>query len=360
MNCYIHVPFCRSKCGYCAFYSETCASQELTDAWLDKTVRDMASISHIQAATVYIGGGTPTLLGIGQLEKLFDAVFRSLAPRNDAEITIECNPETLDDEKVQLLEKYVTRISLGVQSFNDTLRCTLGRDCSSKALEKAILLIQKSEIEHFNCDLIYGIPGQTLKDWEHDLETVSESGADHVSCYSLTPEEQSRLGSTFMIDDDAAVDMYHAAENILKRRGIERYEISNYARPGAECRHNINVWKGGKLTAFGPSGAGFDGVCRSINCESLSGWLSDEPAERDMLPAEARCREIFAVNLRTVKGWQRSEWQNKALSWEEMSKIFTSAMESVPDKFYIIDQQNIRLSQEGLRYWNDIAERIIL
>ena len=179
----------------------------------------------------------------------------------------------------------------------------------------------------------------------------------------ILPSEQCRFyvthavfragnGVPYRHDDDGGI---YIRRIIQIQKGFHISMGQRFAQPR---RHVFQ--QGGKLTAFGPSGAGFDGVCRSINCESLSGWLSDEPAECDMLPAEARCREIFAVILRTVKGWQCSEWQNKTLSWEEMSKIFTSAMESVPDKFYIIDQQNIRLSQEGLLYWNDIAERIIL
>lgn len=360
MNCYIHVPFCRSKCGYCAFYSEPGASEELISSWLDKVICDMEKHPDIKAETVYIGGGTPTLPDASQLERLLDAVMRFLSPVSGCEITIESNPETLDNRKIQLLEQYVTRISLGVQSFDPALRLTLGRNCSSQALSNAISLIQQSSIKHFNCDLIYGIPGQTRSQWLNDLETVASCGVDHVSCYSLTPEEQSLLGSTFIIDDEIAVGMYHDAEKTLKKYGIERYEISNYALPGAECRHNINVWKGGKLAAFGPSGAGFDGVSRTINCENLSGWLNGAAAEKDELSQEARCREIFAVNLRTVRGWNCRDWCFSGLSWREISEIFSSAMESVPDKFYIIDGQNIRLTPDGLLYWNDIAERVIL
>ena len=152
------------------------------------------------------------------------------------------------------------------------------------------------------------------------------------------------------------------AQSRLSSSGINRYEISNYAVSGSECRHNMNVWKGQQLISFGPAAAGFDGVSRIINVEDIAKWLAGEQPETDILSAEARCREIFAVNLRTVSGWSKNVWDESgfAVSWAEMHKIFTSAMESVPDEFYIIDRQSIRLSSTGLLYWNDIAERVIL
>ena len=362
MNYYIHVPFCRSKCGYCAFYSEVCRDEQLIERYLEKLISDMSFKPLPRAHTVYIGGGTPTLLSAAQLSRLFEAVNKYLAPLPDCEISIESNPETLTSEKIAVLKQHITRISLGVQSFDSSLRATLGRNCSGDALKNAVTLIQHSAFEHFNCDLIYAVPGGSMAQWIKDLDMVVSCGVDHVSCYNLTCEEQSLLGGTFIIDDDMAKEMYDVAQARLETVGILRYEISNYARIGAECRHNVNVWKGEKLISFGPAAAGFDGVSRMINVEDISGWLADEAPEKDMLSAEARCREIFAVNLRTVNGWNKTMWDKSCFSvpWMEMHKIFTSAMESVPKEFYIIDKQSIRLSPEGLLYWNDIAERVIL
>ena len=322
----------------------------------------MRTSSLPRAHTVYIGGGTPTLLESHQLERILEAVHNYLAPLPECEISIESNPETLTSEKVHILKKHITRISLGVQSFDASLRKTLGRNCSDRALENSIELIRQAGFDHFNCDLIYAVPGGSMKQWENDLDHVVSSGADHVSCYNLTCEEQSRLGGTFVIDDDMAKEMYDMAQKRLAVSGIERYEISNYALPGAECRHNMNIWKGEKLISFGPAAAGFDGVSRLINVEDIDLWLAGEPPEQDTLSSEARCREIFAVNLRTVNGWKKSKWNTGdfSVSWDEMCKNFISAMESVPEEFYIIDEETVRLTPEGLLYWNDIAERVIL
>lgn len=362
MNYYIHVPFCRSKCGYCAFYSEVCNDEQLIESYLKKLISDMAVAPLPRAHTVYIGGGTPTLLSSSQLVRLLDAVQHYLSPLPGCEISVESNPETLTHDKISVLKEHITRISLGVQSFDSNLRKTLGRKCSDSALKNALSLIRNAEFDHFNCDLIYAVPGESMAQWKNDLDMVVSSGVDHVSCYNLTCEEQSLLGGTFIIDDDMAKEMYDMAQSCLCCSGIERYEISNYAVHGSECRHNINVWKGQQLISFGPAAAGFDGVNRIINIEETNKWLAGEQPETDILSAEARCREIFAVNLRTVNGWNKKIWDEAgfAVSWTEMHKIFTSAMESVPEEFYIIDRQSVRLSSTGLLYWNDIAERVIL
>ena len=359
MNYYIHIPFCRNKCGYCAFYSVTGCSDSLCDAFLDKLEIDLAQIT-TPADTIYIGGGTPTLLSLKQLERVFKLIEK--IPRNaGCEISIESNPETLDADKVSLISEHVSRISLGIQSFNANLRQTLGRQSSDISINNSIELIHNSGFKHFNCDLIYGIPGSTLGQWQNDLESAIAAGVDHVSCYNLTPEEQSLLGNSFIIDNDAALEMYHIAEETLSGYGIKRYEISNYAKSGAECQHNINIWKGGKLTAFGPSAAGFDGKNRYSNVEDLDRWLAGAEPECDIISDESRCREIFAVNLRTIRGWQKNMWSpfEKTVSWQEMTTFFNSAMETVPEHFYIIENDNVRLSGYGLLYWNDIAERII-
>ena len=362
MNYYIHIPFCRSKCGYCAFYSEPGADSSLVERYLEKIIRQLSEQKFPEAETIYFGGGTPTLLSSCQLEKLFAAVEENLRPEKDCEISIECNPETLDAEKTALMKNVITRISCGIQSFDPALRSTLGRDCSDSAIEKAVSLIQDARIKHFNCDLIYAIPGQTLSGWEHDLETAVSCQVDHLSCYNLTPEEQSRLGGSFIIDDDAALEMYQTAGSILADKGFSRYEISNYARSGCECRHNINIWKGGKLTAFGPAGAGFDGTSRIINVENLCSWLNDGAPEIDTLDENARSREIFAVNLRTAAGWNRKLWHDtrRAVSWENMCDIFDNAVRDIPENFYSRTAESIRLTPDGLLYWNDIAEKIIL
>ena len=362
VNYYFHLPFCHSKCGYCAFYSVPSPSPELIDAYLDHLERQLEEASPLPPAeTVYLGGGTPTLLSIRQLERLFAMLKRALAPTADCETSIEANPETLDAAKVALLKENVTRISLGVQSFSAGQRKILGRRCGDEALTNAVELIRRAGFPHWNIDLIYGIPGETASMWRDDLVRTADCGVDHLSCYSLTPEEGSRLGASFAVDDEAATDMYEMIPGVLEAYGIRRYEISNYARAGSPCRHNVNVWRGGLLRGFGPSAAGFDGRDRVTEPASIPDWLAGVPAELDRIPRERRLAEIFAVNLRTVDGWTPELWQGvpDADSWEDRRAAVAQVERDLPVSWWKITPTCIKLSDEGLCFWNDIAQAML-
>lgn len=361
MNYYIHTPFCRSKCGYCAFYSEPAPNRDQIRRWLDRLEKQIQpSAPGTVCESIYLGGGTPTLLAIEELERLLNLLER-FAPSPATEISIEANPETLDAEKVALLRSHVNRISLGVQSFQQTLRDTLGRNCTQSALEQAIDLIQAAQFPHWNIDLIYAIPGQTPDSWRAELRQAAALGCDHVSCYNLTPEEGARLSSQLIPDEDDALAMWNIAAEELAPNGIHRYEISNYARHGAECRHNQNVWCGGKLQSYGPSAAGFDGCNRLIEPASLNEWLAGIPPEIDTLSPRKRCSEIFAVNLRTTRGWTPALWSKvpAADAWECRQQAIRRASQETSPDFFDISPERITLSAQGLLFWNTIAEALL-
>lgn len=362
MNYYFHLPFCRSKCGYCAFYSVPDPAPEAIDAYLDHLERQLEAAAPLPPTeTIYLGGGTPTLLSCPQLERLFAMFRRTLAPAAACEISIEANPETLDEKKVFLLRENVNRISLGVQSFSAERRSMLGRQCGDAALDAAARLIRRAGFPHWNIDLIYGIPGETPKMWKDDLLRAADLGVDHLSCYSLTPEEGSRLGASFTVDDEAATDMYEAIPETLAPYGIRRYEISNHSRPGSECRHNVNVWRGGLLRGFGPSAAGFDGCDRMTEPATLGDWLAGMPPEFDRIPRDRRLAEIFAVNLRTVVGWTPELWERvpHADDWEARLAVIARITRDLPGSWWKITPNSIKLSAEGLCFWNDIAEAML-
>lgn len=359
MNCYIHVPFCAVKCGYCAFYSEAGADSKLIDAYFDCLERQLNSAVPVELQTLYIGGGTPTLPDISRLERFIGILSEYLTLAPGAEVSIEANPETLDEAKVALLRQYFNRISLGVQSFNPASRERIGRRCSQEKLLEVLELVKNARFNSWNCDLIYALPGQSSAMWEDDLHAVCAAGADHVSCYALTPEENSRLGAVLEEDDDRATDFYHIAEKILSGYGIERYEISNYARKGHACRHNQNVWRGGLLRGFGPAAAGFDGDDRMIQVESLESWLAGAPPEIDKISRAARLNEIFAVNLRTVDGWERRMWEAvpHADCWENRLDICRNLQKIFPECL-LITENSIKLTGNGLLFWNSIAQEL--
>ena len=362
MNYYIHIPFCRSKCGYCAFYSLPGANEELIKRYLaklDEVIPDCRERESCE--TIFIGGGTPTLLDTAKLSELFDLIKRKFAVSCDTEITIEANPETLNGEKLELLRENVTRISVGVQTFDEDLRRTLGRQCDQKSLLRALDMVAESNFRHWNCDLIYAIPGMTLNDWEKDLRSLIKYPVDHVSCYSLTPEEGSRLGSKFVIDNDTADTMYDLAQNVLGEVGISRYEVSNYARENCQCRHNVNVWRGGVLRGFGAGGAGFDGVNRYKYSDSIEDFLAGVPPVADEIKLDQRIEEIFAVNLRTVAGWTPKWWSQVMVadSWETRSRKSKKIAGIFPGCMDIADD-SIKLTDRGLKFWDNIAEEFLI
>ncbi|MBR7156529.1 MAG: radical SAM family heme chaperone HemW [Lentisphaeria bacterium] len=362
MNCYIHVPFCRKKCGYCAFYSEESPEPALFDRYLTKLAADLQSDAPGGKVydTLYVGGGTPTLWQIEYLEKFIALLHKHLRFAPGAELSIEANPETLDAAKISLLRENFTRLSLGVQSFDPQLRQSIGRVCSQEKLLHTLKLIKAAAFPHFNCDLIYALPGESAAVWQQDLLQAVDAGVDHLSCYALTAEEGSSMGWQLQEDDERAVDFFHQATEVLSACDIERYEISNYARNGGQCRHNTNVWRGEELTAFGPAGAGFDGNCRYVNAFPLDRWLAGSAAESDPLPTNQRLNEIFAVNLRTTAGWTPALWAQVkfADSWQKRLNLAAECAALFPGCFHIA-QQEIHLTTDGLLFWNDIAAALI-
>lgn len=361
MNYYFHIPFCRSKCGYCAFYSEPSPEPGMFDAYLDKLERELDAAPLPPPDTVYLGGGTPTLFDPARLERLFRLIRQKLAPKAGTEISIEANPETLDRGKIRLIRGFANRISLGVQSFSAEHRRTLGRDCTQRALQYAIDLIREAKFPEWNIDLIYAIPGATRRDFFNDLATAARAGAPHISCYSLTPEEGARLCDRLQPDEEEAATLWEAIPQQLAPWEFRRYEISNYALPGHECRHNVNVWRGGLLRGFGPAAASFDGALRYTQAASLTEWLAGAPPELDEIPGAARLNEIFAVNLRTASGWTPHLWSRVpgADGWEARLRLARSAAKETSPEFFDISPGRITLSSSGLLFWNTIAEVLL-
>ena len=313
---YVHVPFCAAKCAYCAFYSEAGLDGSWHRRWLDRI--EIEFHAHASACTplssIFIGGGTPTLLAPEDLQRLFDAIHRHFRLAGDCEISIEANPGSLNLEKIAVLAAAgVNRVSLGVQSFSPRWRQILGRLADPAGVPILLDELRAAGIRRLNLDLIYAIPGQTLADWEEDLRRAGDLGISHLSAYALTFEEGTRLagaGET-PADDELQVAMWDKAAEILGSYGLQRYEISNYAKPGAECRHNLDIWLGGTYLGAGPAAASFDGCRRWTNPADLRQWLAGAPPELDEISAEARAAEILAFGLRTTAGWDLETFRQK-------------------------------------------------
>ena len=266
---YVHVPFCVRKCGYCDFYSVAGGEEErdrfpgLVEREMDLLLREFPGEASLPADTVYFGGGTPTVLGPGRLNRLLAAIRARFPVAEDAEITTEANPGTVTgDDFARLREGGFNRVSLGVQSFRPATLAALGRIHSVGDVRTAYRDARKAGFSSVGIDLIFGNPAQGEGEWQEDLDLAVTFLPDHVSAYALTPEPGTPLhaaisgGENALPDDDAVARMYAAARETLRAAGYRHYEISNFARPGKECRHNLKYWRRDGYLGLGPSAHG--------------------------------------------------------------------------------------------------------
>jgi len=311
---YIHIPFCAKICDYCAFYTVEKADATVKQRFLDRLDQEL-SLKRDSAGpldTIYMGGGTPTLFSNGELEKLLKSVNKHFSFAANHEFTIEGTPETITKEKVQiLLDGGVNRFSMGVQSFSVQTRATMGRPGNVKRVGKAIEFLNIHQVDNFNCDLIYGVSTQSLTDWRKDLEMVLSFNPSHVSTYSLTIEENTILADKGRaeVHQDSAIEMWDLATQYLEAKGgYNRYEVSNFCKPGYECKHNLMTWQGQAFLGAGPSACYFDGVSRWKNPGNLTAWLKGNDPEEDSLKPQDRAVEILITGLRVTRGWSREHF----------------------------------------------------
>ena len=379
---YIHVPFCRKKCSYCAFHSVT-ISDDLAEKYLTKLEEDIKENSHLAESleSIFIGGGTPSILTTRNLEKLFSIINSNFKIQETAEISIENNPETLTPEKIRIISNFANRVSIGIQSFNDKNRSIIGRNGNIKNIYSIVDKLIENKIDNISIDLIYGIPTQTLKDWEHELATAIKLPIKHISAYALTYEEGTKLYTTehsgqSAETDEISAEMWQLTSDILHQYNISRYEVSNYSSPGYQCKHNLDTWYGGKYLGFGPTASSFDGKYRWIQ-PTLQPWLEKKSPEKDYLNLFDRTVEIFMMGLRTAKGWKIID--NKNNNHKILTSIFPNNYYFKPNEWNKIYQKLNRLSQikllefrqvnkketdifpteKGLLFWDEIALELL-
>jgi len=336
-SAYIHVPFCAHHCGYCDF-AIAVKQVHMIDLYLDALAAELAKLDEPQPVnTIFIGGGTPTLLSPSQLDRLLQTIVHWL-PFNDSsawqrttnneqrtigEFSIEANPGTLNADKVAVLADHgVNRVSLGAQSFHPHLLQALERDHAPADVPRAVDCVRK-RVGSISLDLIFGIPGQTLPDWETDVALALTLEPDHISTYGLTYEKGTPLwknwqrGQVIPVPEEAELAMYAHAIDALTAAGFEHYEISNFARPGRRCHHNEVYWANHAYHGFGMGAARYVGGRRELNTRDLKGYirkaLSGEPTtfQSEQLAGEERARETIAQNLRRAEGINRQEFHQQ-------------------------------------------------
>lgn len=374
---YLHIPFCLSKCHYCDFVSIPSPGEEAMVRYCAALEREIALFAAPEVPsprTVYLGGGTPTLLPDRLLAGLFDTLRRHLSLKDCVEITVEANPGTVGRKKARLLRDLgVSRVSLGAQSFDDRLLRRLGRPHTSLETRRAIDALREEGPENLGLDLIYGLPGQDVGDWERDLGQALEARPDHLSAYSLTVEDRTpfgrrhRSGRLALPPDGAVVEMYRLSQALLADGGYEHYEISNWARQGGfRCRHNVDCWLGEEYCGAGAGAHGFRrdpsprryGNLRDVEAYTSTAGGGSPPREfEENLDGRTLAAELLMLGLRMTEGVEVDRFRD--LHGDLPGDLFPEAIHLGVERGWLRESgDRLRFSDEGLLFSDEVFLRL--
>ena len=337
LGLYIHVPFCRSKCEYCDFYSLACKDNKLMEGYLDAVcahLKEAGSLApNYKVDTIYFGGGTPSYFGADGIATIMTTIRRHFDVDGAAEISIECNPDSVSDRLLHRLRaEGFNRVSLGIQTDNDEMLKKLGRPHTYAQAVTAYQRIRKAGFRNVSVDLMYGLPGQTMMMWQETLDNVIKLLPEHISCYGLKVEEGTPLyeykDAANLPDDDMQADMYLTAVEYLNSRGYRQYEISNFCRKGLYSRHNMKYWTGGEYLGFGPSASSDFAGKRFVLSRDLQTYIQgirdggEVMEDVQEIPLRERAGEYLMLRLRTAQGIAADEYERLfLLPFEPLQKV---------------------------------------
>ncbi len=386
LGIYISVPFCRTKCSYCNFASDV-FSRAVFERYVDRVCADIAGAGNVaeqmgakidrDVDSIYLGGGTPTVLEPAQLRRMFDGLRTHFSVMPNAEITVECAPGTLTPPVLEgLLECGVNRVSLGVQSFVDAEAAAVGRLHKRATVLDDIARLRAVGITNINVDLIAGLPHQTAQSWQESLAETIATGMSHASVYMLEVDEDSRLGreliaggtryhAHFVPNEDATADSYIAACEALEAAGVAQYEISNFARPGFESRHNLKYWTRQPYLGFGvdahsmlPSAASASADLRLATADVLEKYVAGAPLHTTVVSAMAALEESFFLGLRLNRGIALQDIAAEFGS-QSVQSVRPTIEQLVWDGLLQRDADCIRLTPRGRLLSNEVFQRFI-
>ena len=374
LGLYIHVPFCRSKCQYCDFYSLATKDDSLIDGYLDAVCDHIKEAGELapgyKVDTIFFGGGTPSFFGAEGIAVILTTIRRNFDVDDGAEITVECNPDSVSDRLLRRLRaEGVNRLSLGIQSDDDEMLKKLGRPHTYSQAVMAYQRMRKAGFRNISVDLMYGLPGQDIQDWAETLDNVLRLNPEHVSCYALKVEEGTPFAELKDVlnlpDDDTQAEMYLTAVETLKGRGFRQYEISNFCRKGLTSKHNLKYWTGGEYLGFGPGASSdFAGKRYSLK-RDLQAYISgirdggDIIEDLQEIPNRERAGEYLMLRLRTSQGIEAREY-------EKMYLLPFAPLEEVMEKrrrLYHATQTDTGrwvLTPKGFLVSNDIISDLLL
>ncbi|GFM38096.1 radical SAM family heme chaperone HemW [Desulfovibrio psychrotolerans] len=372
MLLYIHVPFCRSKCGYCAFHSEV-PRGDAVQVYLDALLREIAlwgdRLGRVPVSTVFFGGGTPSMLPHRAVATVLDRIRKAFAVERAAEISLEANPESVGtmDTLSGLLEAGVNRLSMGFQSMDPATLKLLGRPHSARDAVRVFELARTLGFGNINLDFIWGLPNQRLKLWLEDLRAIVKLGPEHLSCYGLTVEEETplerdvRAGRISLPDDGEQGKMFIYGAEYLESQGYLHYEISNFARMGFQCRHNTGYWEGAEYLGFGPAAVSTLMGRRWTNPCDLAAYAGAVRTgtvghEAEVLSLHERVQELVMLRLRTTRGLRVKAYRE--LTGRDFIKDNKSLIHALHrNRLVRLRNGYLSLTRNGLLVSNAILER---
>lgn len=387
LELYIHIPFCIRKCAYCDFLSFAAperAYREYVDKLIEEIHGQSGNFAGYCVTTVFVGGGTPSVLPAFLIEELFAALYQCFDIAEDAEITLEANPGTLTMEKLEVyLQSGINRLSLGLQSADDQELRYLGRIHSYDDFLKSYQRARQAGFDNINVDLMSALPGQTVHSWKTTLRKVMMLRPEHISAYSLIIEEGTpfygRYGKTIpergesalwslpnLPDEDMDREMYHLTGEIMEAQGYGRYEISNYARPGYECRHNMGYWNGTEYLGLGLGASSYTFGFRYHNTADFKEYLSLDlyeggSAARDIqeLSLEERMEEFMFLGLRMMRGVSGSEFLERF--GQNMWNVYSTVLPKLQEQGLIeVNAPWVRLTELGIDVSNAVFCEFLL
>jgi oxygen-independent coproporphyrinogen-3 oxidase len=373
---YVHVPFCAHKCHYCDFYSITRQGEDRMTRFVDRMLAEadvwITSLPHPpRPKTVFFGGGTPTLLPVDQMARLLEGLRNRIDLSAVEEWTVEANPATVTNEYCRMLRSHgVDRLSFGAQSFDTTELTTLERHHDPADVGRSVVVARQAGFERLNVDLIYAIPGQDRHSWARSLDRAIELGTTHLSCYALTYEPNTpmavkkRLGMVVATDESVEIEMMRYTRTRLGEACIGAYEISNYATPGQECRHNLMYWTGGNYMALGPSGSSHVGGVRWKNRPHLGEWeqaidSGELPAiDVERLSTATRRGELAMLMLRLSGGLNFDAFAARAGA--DARRLFCDTIDRFTSVGLLeLTSESVRLADQGLSVADALAAEFL-
>lgn len=374
ISLYIHIPFCAQKCLYCDFPSFA-RKDHLRKAYIEALNKEIISLreknNNLEINTIFIGGGTPSVLEADELECLLKEVAK-LNMAKDIEYSMECNPGNLTEEKLEVMKKYgVNRISMGLQAKQDNLLKGLGRIHNYKTFKENFLLAKKVGFNNINVDLMFGLPNQSLNEWEETLREIISLEPAHISAYSLIIEEGTAFYNLYENDklklptEEEERKMYHLAKKILEENGFNQYEISNYAKEGKECRHNLAYWNMDNWIGVGSAAASYINGKRIKNISSVEEYINSikdkgEAVEEIINNSKNdNMEEFMFMGLRKINGIDENEFKNRFSM--NINDVYGEILNKyIGERLLIRESGRIFLSEKGIEISNVIMADFLL